>query len=267
MTPTASRSCWPSWQLFLAVRALSVLSAACSGCGDSPGQPVPQPDSRADLPGISTFLTNPSDRFLVDIEDVSRGHPLLGVNSPHPHGGGHVHFDNSRNRWPKGKDEPANYPAIYAVADGVVGRIDTRFGLPGGNDRYGLDLIFSKDKSGAKCRFCYSIEPMCPEPSDGFYKKFLLVKDGQKVHKGDIVAYMYTPSSSGDGCHIHFHMMVDGKKGFLTPAIFTPEIVRAFHMQCQGFTGSNDGTPIPPCMGYRIGAEENPFGTGAMDEL
>ena len=25
--------------------------------------------------------------------------------------------------------------------------------------------------------------------------------------------------------------------------------------------------PIPPCMGYRIGAEENPFGTGAKDEL
>src|SRR5262245_20028335 len=96
------------------------------GCGQQQAAPA---RSSADLPEISTFLRKPSDRFLVNIEDVSRGHPLLGVNSPHPHGGGHVHFDNSKKRWPKGKDEPANYPAIYAVTDGVVGRIDTRFGL------------------------------------------------------------------------------------------------------------------------------------------
>jgi hypothetical protein len=61
--------------------------------------------------------------------------------------------------------------------------------------------------------------------------------------------------------------MIDGKKGFLAPAIFTPEVVEAFHKQCQGFQGSNDGTPIPPRMGYRIGADEDPFGTGATDEL
>ena len=34
--------------------------------------------------------------------------------------------------------KPVDYPAIDAVADGVAGRIDTRFGLPGGNDRYGV---------------------------------------------------------------------------------------------------------------------------------
>ena len=116
----------------------------------------------------------------MDIKDVCRGHPLLGANSPHPHGGGHVHFDNSKKRWPNGKDEPGNYPAVYAVADGVIGRVDTRFGLPGGNDRYGVDLIFAKDAKGSPCRFCYSIEPMCPEPSEGFYKKFLLVKKARR---------------------------------------------------------------------------------------
>ena len=52
-----------------------------------------------------------------------------------------------------------------------------------------------------------------------------------------------------------------------TATIFSPEIVKAFHKLCQGFRGSNDGTPIPPCMGYRIEADENPFGTGAKDEL
>ena len=188
------------------------------------------------------------------------------MNSPHPHGGGHVHFDNGKNRWPKGKDEPASYPAIYAVADGVVGRIDTKFSN-GENDRYGVDLIFAKDRTGAPFRFCYSIEPMCPEPSKGFYKKFLLVKEGQKVRKGDVIAYLYTPPSSGDGCHIHVHLMIDGQRGFLAPAIFTPEVVKAFHKQCRGFKESNDGTPIPPCMGYRIGADENPFGSGAKNEL
>jgi hypothetical protein len=237
------------------------------GCGQPAAHQEPSPQTKADLPEISSFRTKPSDYFLVDVKEICRGHPLLGVNSPHPHGGAHVHFDNRKNRWPKGKDEPANYPAIYAVADGVVGRIDTRFGLPGGNDRYGVDLIFARDQVGSACRFCYSIEPMCPEPSEGFYKKFLFVKEGQKVRKGDVIAYLYTPPSSGDGCHIHFHLMIDGKKGFLAPAIFTAEIVKAFHTRCDGFKWVNDGKPIPPCMGYRIGADENPFGTGVKDEL
>jgi len=243
-----------------------VLAAACSGCGDS-GKGAIGPEPGATLPDISIFLTKPSDRFLVDIKEVTRGHPFLGVNSPHPHAGGHVHFDNTKNRWPKGKDEPANYPAIYAVADGFVSRIDTHFALTGGNDRYGLDLTFAKDHMGSACRLCYSIEPMCPEPFEGFYKKFLLVKEGQRVRKGDVIAHLYTPPSSGDGCHIHFHLMIDRKKGFLAPAIFTPEIVKAFHEKCNSFKESNAGTAMPPCMGYRIGAEENPFGTWAKEKL
>ena len=262
-----SRVDWQLRPLLLTLCAMTASSVACAGRGDFADQQTPASNSAAELPKISTFLTRPSDRFLVDIEDVSRGHPFLGVNAPHPHAGGHVHFDNRQNRWPQGTDEPANYPAIYAVADGVVDRVDARFGLPGGNDRYGVDLVFAKNESGAKCRFCYSIEPMCPEPSEGFYKTFLFVKEGQRVRQGDVIARMYTPPSSGAGCHVHFHMMIDGRKTFLAPAIFTPEIVEVFHKQCRGFEWSNDGRPLPPCMGYRIGAEENPFGTGAKDEL
>jgi hypothetical protein len=246
--------------LFGTITVFGIVTTGCTGSNQDTSE-------AAQLPGISTFVTQPSDRFLVDVKEVSRGHPFLGVNSSHPHSGAHVHFDNAQNRWPKDKDEPANYPAIYAVADGVVSRIDTHFGLPGGNDRYGLDLTFAKDSSGMTCRFCYSIEPMCREPSEGFYKKFLRVETGQKVHKGDVIAYLYTPPSSGDGCHIHFHLMIDGKKSFLAPAIFTREIVKAFQKQCDGFKGSNDGKPIPPCMGYRIETEENPFGTGVKEEL
>src|SRR5438128_11044620 len=128
-------------QLFVTLCAATVLVVTCPGCGDSLSKPDSDSETIGHLPDISAFLTKPSDRFLVDIKEISRGHPLLGVNSAHPHGGAHVHFDNTQKRWPKGKDEPASYPAIFAVTDGVIGRIDTRFGLIGGNDRYGLDLI------------------------------------------------------------------------------------------------------------------------------
>lgn len=243
----------------LAVHAVTVVALALFGC--SP----PAVSTDAKLPDLFSFLTKPSDRFLVDIKELTRGHPFLGVDSPRPHAGGHVHFDNSDNLWPKGKDEPANYPAIYAVADGVVSRIDTHF-ANGTNDRYGLDLTFATDRTGSACRFCYSIEPMAPEPSEGFYKKFILVSEGQKVRKGDVIAYLFTPPKIG-GCHIHFHLMIDGRKGFFAPAIFTPELAKAFHEKCNGFRWSNGGKAIPPCMGYHIGAEENPFGSGAKDQL
>ena len=217
--------------------------------------------NEAALPDISSFLVRPSDRFLVDLGEITRGHPFLGANFARPHAGAHVHFDNSENRYPRGSDEPKNYPAIYAVADGTIGRLTTHFPLSGGKVRYGFDLAFARDGSGSTCWFCYSVEPMAPEPSQGFYSKFILVHDGQQVRKGDVVGYLYTPPTVHD-CHIHFHLMVDGKKGFLAPAIFTPEIVRGFHEKC--YEGP---TPIPPCMGYRLSADENPFGTGLKDQL
>jgi hypothetical protein len=111
-TDNFTARCPPSrnvWQRILTLCAVTFLSATCAGCGDSPGK---GPEEKADLPEMSAFLTKPSDRFLVDIKEVSRGHPFLGVDSPRPHAGGHVHFDNTKNRWPKGKHEPSNYPAI-----------------------------------------------------------------------------------------------------------------------------------------------------------
>jgi len=246
--------------------AVAALALAFFGCGHASDHPASGYPPEAKLPDISLFMTRPSDRFLVDVREVTGGHPFKGVDSSRPHAGAHVHFDNSGNHWPNGKDEPSSYPAIFAVADGIVSRIDTHFALPGGNDRYGLDLTIAKDRTDSAYRFCYSIEPMAPEPSEGFYKNFLLVHEGQRVRKGDVVAYLYTPPMT-NGCHIHFHMMVDGKKGFLAPAIFAPEIVKAFHERCNGFREYNGGDAIPPCMGYRIGSEENPFGTGAKEQL
>jgi len=234
-----------------------VLFLGCSGGGDPIGR---------GLPDISSFLTVPSDRFLVDLDQITGGHPFKGADSPSPHAGAHVHFDNSNDRWSKANDEPSKYPAIYAVADGIIGRMTPHFRLSEGNDRYGFDLAFAKDRSGATYWFSYSIEPMTAEPSEGFYKRFILVREGQRVRKGELIAYLYTPPKVG-GCHVHFHLMVDGKRGFLAPAIFTTEVVQRFHDQCHGFREHNGGTPIPPCMGYRLKAEQNPFGTGPVERL
>ena len=82
---------------------LVVLCLGCSGGGD----PI-----KKDLPDISLFLSTPSDRFLVDLDQVTGGHPFKGADSPSPHAGAHVHFDNTNNRWSKANDEPSNYPAI-----------------------------------------------------------------------------------------------------------------------------------------------------------
>jgi hypothetical protein len=107
---------------------------------------------------------------------------------------------------------------------------------------------------------------MASEPSEGFYRSFILVHDGQRVRKGDLIAYLYTPPKVRD-CHVHFHLMLDGEQVFLAPAIFTQAIVQRFHDRCHGFQEHNDGISVPPCMGYRLKAEENPFGTGAIEEL
>lgn len=215
-----------------------------------------------ELPNFACFQERPSDQFLMDIGDLSRGHPYLGRNAPRPHAGAHVHVDNDNNLWPK---EGGRYPAIYAVADGIITRVDTRFPV-GSNHRYGIDLTFAQNSSGARYQFCYSIEPMAPEPSDRFYEKFILVKKGQSVRKGDLIAYLYTPKGV-NGCHVHFHLMLEGKRNFLAPTLFHKDVLEAFHSQCGAFRWINEGKALPICMGYRIDASENPFETGPQEKL
>jgi len=56
----------------------------------------------------------------------------------------------------------------------------------------------------------------------------------------------------------------------MAPAIFRPAVVQSFHDHWanQGYD-SNGGTPNPMgvCMGWKLAAEENPYGTGAVDCL
>ena len=77
----------------------------------------------------------------------------------------------------QGRLAVSNYPAIYAVADGYVDRVDYSFKV-GTNDRYGVSIVFAKDKATVYS-FCYGIEPMIPEPAPGFYKRYILVSEGR----------------------------------------------------------------------------------------
>ena len=250
-------------RLILTVAAsIAALAAGCDGSATTTRQLAV---AHADLPDVGLFEAHPSDRFPVDIEQIAGGHPYMGVNSDRPHAGAHLHFENVNERWPKNGD-PSDYPAIYAVADGVVSRVDHCFHLGEGNDRYGLDLAFAKGSTGAAYHFCYSIEPMVGEPSQRFYERFIHVRQGERVRKGDVIAHMYSPPGA-NGTHVHFHLTIEKQNGFLAPAIFTPAVVEEFHAKCNGFRAYNGGTTLPACMGYRITAEENPFRTGPMDRL
>jgi hypothetical protein len=163
------------------------------------------------------------------------------------------------------------------VADGFVFRVDEYFkqremfnrtlGKPVSNRRYGVTLAIALQESAA-VNFHYSIEPMIdPEDSD-FYKPFILVKRGQWVKKGDIIARMYMPPRAefSRNTHIHFNLMDTGRRQFMAPTIFSERINAQFHA-AWGSRGVDGGDRIPPCMGYRLSGPENAFGTGAKSTL
>ena len=231
-----------------------------SSCKKEPGQN----QLESDLQDIQSFKVTPSDRFVVDISTIDAGIPFKGRRANTPHQGAHTHWDNTSNTWPQGGTVPTNYPAIYAVADGYINRIDYSYPV-GANHRYGIDLAFASS-SNSVIVFCYSIEPMVPEPSVDFYKRFILVTLGQQVKKGDIIAYMYLPPFAGIGCHIHFHLQQLNKNNFLAPAIFASGIVDSFSTRW-GIFGDDGSIPIPSCMGYMLDADENPYGDGQVDIL
>lgn len=215
------------------------------------------------LPDISELQANPSDRFLVDPEVVFRGHPFLGEGSPAPHDGAHVHFTETYKHWPKGGTAPENYPPVYAVADGVIDRVDYKSAV-GDNDQYSLSLTFAKE--GAETwSLDYGIEPFVKEPSADFYRGFINVEKGQEVKKGDIIAYLYIPNPS-EGAHIHFHMRRSNDDQFYPPAIFTDDVVKAFKSRWGEF-GVQKGQKVPQCMGWKLAANENPFGKNPTDCL
>ena len=225
------------------------------------------------LPDIKQFANQPSPRFLVDWTHVRTGHPYKGRRAQKPHTGAHLYFQ------PPGKRLdprlPSSYPAIYAIADGHVARIDESFKQREmfnrvlnkrlSNYRYGVTLAIGL-KDGKPVHFHYSIEPMVDPGDRDFYKPFILVKRGQQVRRGQIIAYMYLPPHPElqSSAHIHFNLMDTGKREFMAPTIFTAEINRQFHASW-GRRGLDGNQPIAACMGFRLTAKENPFGTGDQD--
>jgi len=227
------------------------------------------------LPDIRTFMKQPSDRFLVDLEVVRTGHPYKGRRAQKPHTGGHVYF-TSLNR-PLPASRPRAFPAIYAVADGVISRIDYSFKLREmyeqalkrrvANRRYGIGLRFAT-MDGAPVDMHYSIEPFVDPEDDRFYEPFIRVRIGQRVKRGEVIAHMYLPDNRqlAGKSHIHFNLIGGRNRSFMAPAIFDQNITRRFQLTWDRF-GFDGDQRIPACMGYRLTPEENPFGTGAQQKL
>lgn len=225
------------------------------------------------LPDISKFAAKPSSQFLIDWQHVRTGHPYKGRRAAQPHTGAHVYFQPPARRMDPSK--PTSYPAIYAVADGYVAKIDESFkqremfnrvlNKRQSNYRYGVTLAIGV-KQGKPVHFHYSIEPMTDPGNARFYLPFILVKKGQQVRKGQVIAHMYMPDHPQlqVNSHIHFNLMDTGQREFMAPTIFTKEINQQFH-RTWGRRGFDDQQPIPACMGYRLTAPENPFGTGPQD--
>ncbi|MCL0101678.1 M23 family metallopeptidase, partial [Dehalococcoidia bacterium] len=227
----------------------------------------------SELPELSDFIANPTDQFVVDMVYVSGGTPFLGQRTKSPDNGAHVHFDNSGNQWPEGT-AVTDFPAIYAVADGYVRKISPWDPVGGNNYKYDIWFVFAQ-KAGTAVRFLMSIEPMTNPGDNSFYEPFIVVKEGQSVRKGDVLAYMYLPPNEDTlGPHIHFSVAPVGEEQ-QAPAIFTDELVEAFHNNWGklGFDRENNVAPsesdtkIPACMGYKLAANENPFAAIASECL
>ncbi|MGB0582262.1 MAG: glucoamylase family protein, partial [Limisphaerales bacterium] len=220
----------------------------------------------ATLPDISEFKRQSSDRFLVDMEVVRDGFPYKGKLAEQPHTGGHVYFQ-PLTKQPSATDIDA-FPAIYAVADGVIARIDYSFRLkemfepaikrPVANTRYGIGLMFAK-LDGQAVNFHYSIEPFIDPEDESFYEPFILVKPGQRVRKGEVIARMYLPSHPALRLksHIHFNLTGGRSRPFMAPTIFDEDTTIAFHARW-GQRGTDGGKPMPPTMGYRLTPQEDP---------
>ena len=227
------------------------------------------------LPSIKDFHKRPSDRFLVDLEVVRRGHPYKGRRAERPHTGGHVYFDVQNISGSTKTIQKS--PVIYAVADGIITRIDYSFrlremfepalGKQVANRRYGIGLTFARE-GNTGVTFHYSIEPFIDPETTNFYDQFILVKLGQQVKKGQVIARMYIPENQklAEKTHIHFNLIREGGGGFISPSIFDQKIVQEFHRRWNLFPNDPDA-PIPSCMGYMLEADENPFERKVVDSL
>lgn len=269
-------------QLLWCAAYLPLLAAPVAGPEDATvnrSRVLPSMERKAatvDLPDIRDFQASRSDRFVVDLDQVRTGHPYKGTRAERPHTGAHIYFRPLARRI-KATDV-RKFPAIYAVADGVVTRVDYSFRLRAiyvsalkrrvANRRYGIGLAFAQ-AGGAPIEMHYSIEPFVDPAEPRFYDPFIQVRVGQRVKKGDVIGRMYLPDDRrvAENSHIHFNLLGGRRRQFQSPSIFDARIVNAFHATWDRRRGADGGMPIPACMGYRLGRDENPFQRRAADRL
>jgi hypothetical protein len=233
---------------------------------------VPNFDTKlSDLPELSFFESNKTDQFIVNLEDVVGGHPFKGEGTKDPDDGAHVNWDNSNYKWPYGTPV-TDFPAVYAVSDGYVDKIETYGEVGGGRHKYSVNIIFAQ-KDGQPVKFTASIEPSMSPGDSSFYEPFIMVEEGESVYKGQIIAYMYiAPDGNFPGPHIHFSVQPNGESQ-QAPAIFTEQIVQEFHEKWgifgfdKGQNQSLNDVAMPACMGYKLNGSENPFSHDGIECL
>ena len=144
--------------------------------------------------------------FIVDNSDSYSLYGGYGSACAHP--GGHVIFnedDTQRN--------------IYAVADGTITEIKD-CSSAGSNDKY--DIRLNLGLVGATpVYFDYSIEPFGGAPcanNPNVFKNNILVSEGDKVTKGQVIATITPGNGSNGNAHIHFNITADGAS--ICPDIF-----------------------------------------------
>ena len=245
------------------------------------------------LPDIKEFLTNKSDRFFVDFEDIVAGHPYVGQRSPRPHNDAQVYFSNTDSRW-RDATKASDYPPLYAVADGIIQMAQGEGSYynvvdhsdsdpPWWHSSYAFKLQFAQN-NGNVVSFLYQMEGYVIKDNESFFKDYLLVENGQVVKKGDILGYMYVPTQEEmvgtmqSSSHIAFSVMEkvgSNREQEMAPAIFTADVVEQFSYLYrnprEGWESTSYGNDwsrargLPDSMGWYIGPEEHPFGGEYLD--
>lgn len=242
--------------------------AACDGettsggaGGDNRQPSGEQQPAGGQLPDLASFATTKSDQLPIDITNVYAIAPYLGADSAMPHQGMHFNFHGDGAF--ATELQPAKYPAVYAVTDGTVERVDAVF-HNGDADRYGVSIAFAS-QGGHSATMNYSLEPFIREPSPGFYAQFITVAQGQTVKKGDVLGFLYVPPGLTQGPHLHLDVTV-GQSRF-APAVFSPQVVDEMHAKFGEPSGMENGAQLPACVGYKVSAVENPFTAAAQECL
>lgn len=214
-----------------------ILLVACAGGGSNSSS------GGGGLPDIATFATTPSDQFLLNTADllakVPRAHPYKGAGQSCAHAGAHLHFTNT--------GAPYEVP-VYSPVGGTISTIKHCFDLGNGNDSFQILIQFATYQ-GSAVKLVLSFEPfggrLCGT-NPNFYDQYILVKEGQAVTKGDLIAKMSKTNSGNNDAHIHFHLST--ASGHMhCPNIFSSGVVNDFAKTYGTETCSGTAFPATFC--------------------